>query len=70
MSNKNLCQYYIRYRHVTPDMMFSHNSTDHIQVEAVKDATEWDLKIAICKDLEILNWFPEDIQIESSQYLN
>ena len=51
-------------------MMFSHNSTDYIQVEAIKDATEWDLKIAICKDLEILIWFPEDIRIESTQYLD
>ena len=67
---KNLCKYYIRFRHVTPDMMFSYNSIDHIQIEAIEAATEWDLKIAICKDLEILNWFPEDIQIESSQCLN
>ena len=51
-------------------MMFSHNSTDNIKVKAIKDATEWDLKIAICKDLEILIWFPEDIRIESTQYLD
>lgn len=51
-------------------MMFSYNSVDHIQIEAIEAATEWDLKIAICKDLEILNWFPEDINIESSQHLD
>ena len=69
MSNENLCQYYIRYRHVTSEMMFSHNSIDHIQVETIENATKWDLQLAICNELKILNWYPEDISIESLQYL-
>lgn len=69
MSNENLYRYYIRYRHITPEMMFSHNTIDHIQVEAIEDATEWDLKVAICNELKILNWYPEDISVESSQCL-
>lgn len=63
-------RYYVRFRNVPPEKMFAPTyliSIDHIQVDAKKDATEWDLKIAICRELDNLNYHPDDIMIESSQ---
>ena len=67
---EGLSRYYVRFRNVPPEMMFTPTyliSIDHIQVDAKKDATEWDLKIAICRELDNLNYRPDDIRIESSQ---
>lgn len=63
-------RYYVTFRNIPPEMMFTPTyliSVDHIQVDAKKDANEWDLKIAICQELENLNYSPDDIRIESSQ---
>lgn len=70
MLGEGLCKYYVRFRNIPPEMMFTPTcmiSIDHIQVEAKKDATEWDLKIAVCRELDNLNYRPDDIRIESSQ---
>jgi hypothetical protein len=67
---EGLLRYYVRFRNVPPEMMFTPTyliGIDHIQVDAKKDATEWDLKIAICRELDNLNYRPDDIRIESSQ---
>lgn len=67
---EGLCRYYVRFRHIPPEMMFTQSyliSIDHIQVEVKKYATEWDIKIAICRELDNLNYRPDDIRIESSQ---
>ena len=67
---EEISRYYIRFRNISPEMMFTPIyliSIDHIQVDAKKDATEWDLKIAICRELDNLNYRPDDIRIESSQ---
>lgn len=71
MLGEGLCKYYVRFRNVPPEMMFTPShliSIDHIQVEAKKDATECDIKIAICRELENLNYCPDNIRIESSQH--
>ena len=78
MNNKELkaetgvqqSKYYVTFRNIPPEMMFTPTyliSVDHIQVDTKKDANEWDLKIAICQELENLNYRPDDIRIESSQ---
>lgn len=70
MLGEGLCKYYVRFRNIPPEMMFTPSyliSIDHIQVDAKKDATEWDIKIAICRELDNLNYRPDDIRIESSQ---
>lgn len=67
---EGICRYYVRFRNIPSEMMFTPShliSIDHIQVEAKKDATEWDIKIAICRELDNLNYRPDDIRIESSQ---
>jgi hypothetical protein len=67
---EGLSRYYVRFRNIPPEMMFTPTyliGIDHIQVDAKKDATEWDLKIAICRELDNLNYRPDDIRIESSQ---
>ncbi len=70
MLGEGLSRYYVRFRNVPPEMMFTPThliSIDHIQVDAKEGATECDLKIAICRELHNLNYRPDDIRIESSQ---
>lgn len=70
---ENLQTYYIRYRYIPIDMMFSPLyliTIDHIQLKCKKEANEYDLKLEICKQLSSLNYNPDYIRIESSQCLN
>ena len=67
---KDYSRYYVRFRNIPFEMMFTPTyliSIDHIQVNAKKDANEWDLKIAICQELGNLNYKPDDIRFESKQ---
>ena len=69
----HLKQYYIRFRHITPEMMFVPLyliSVDHIQVVSKPDATEYDLQCAVCQELANLNYNPDHIKIESSEREN
>lgn len=62
--------YYIRYRYIPVDLMFTPMyliPIEHTQVEAMEKANEYDLQVAVSKSLENLNYFPEHIRIESSE---
>lgn len=62
--------YYIRFRYIPFELMFtplSYITIDHIQVESFVGSTEWDLKVAICRELNELGYKPDEIRIESSQ---
>lgn len=64
--------YHIRFRHIPISMMFHRIcdiSIDHIRVKAGVDANDWDLKVAVCRELDNLNYKPDDIRIESFQRL-
>jgi hypothetical protein len=63
-------KYYVRWRHIPIDMMFTplmHISIDHTVVEAKPDANDWDIALAVVQELPMLNIRPDDVRIESRQ---
>lgn len=67
-----LIKHYVRWRHIPIDMMFTpvmHISIDHTVVEAKPDATDWDIALAVVRELHVLNIRPDDVRIESRQPL-
>ena len=71
--NTELTTYYVRFRHIPMELRFTPMymiAVENIQIDAKKKATEYDLQCAICNELELLNYQPEDIRIENSQPIN
>jgi len=67
---EGLIKHYVRWRHIPIDMMFTplmHISIDHTVVEAKPDANDWDIAMAVVRELPLLNIRPDDVRIESRQ---
>lgn len=64
--------YHIRFRHIPLNLMFTPMyliPIDHITLESKKDSTEYELKVSVCNELNMLGYNPDDIKIESFQQL-
>lgn len=67
---EGLIKHYVRWRHIPIDMMLTPMyllSIDHTVVEAKPDANDWDIALAIVRELPLLNIRPDDVRIESRQ---
>lgn len=70
--NEKPATYYVRFRHIPFELRFTPIyliAIENIQVDTGIQVTEYELQCAVCDELEMLNYQPEDIKIESSQLI-
>lgn len=69
---EGLVDYYVRWRHIPMDLMFTPMyliSIDHTKVKDKPNASNYDLMKAISKEFINMNISPDDVSIESFEQL-